>query len=203
MATINEMEQQVLSIIKRPDILAQIIPAIQRATLKIHRYNHFYNDIREMSMKFDAAQYVHNLAPSDLFGKTFRKPAYVRVWHYDAASPTHGVAGPFLDLITTDNTQDYFGYTKNDVYYMSGTLLQIRTSAPLEYALIGAYVDPVVAPTNEYNSWIADTFSDAIVYEAASRLATVNGNYNLAAALKEMLNEELGQLMLNAATVEA
>ena len=159
--TFSEMYLEVLSITKRPDLQSRIESAIRAATLKVHHSDFFYKDLVEVPIQFNEILPVQNFVPTDVL-PTFRKAKYLRIWQGDI----NGRPGQFLEHIQIENSLDSYNYIKDNVFYMAGVNLQIRSNPAVQRILFGAYVHPVVAPVEKYKSWVAEQYPYAIIYEA-------------------------------------
>lgn len=193
MATsLASLTADVISLTNRPDLVGETSLAIRAATLKAHHSDYFYKDLFETGIQFD-----FSLAQQSLEYKTviprWRAAAYLRP--YDA-SVSPGVPKKELTLITPDNIFDSYAVTKEDVFYVAGLELQIRTLAAWQYFLLGCYVNPDVTATG-YNSWIADEHPFAIVYEAAAIVFKSIGYDEMNAAYRQMVMDEYGELKMS------
>lgn len=158
----QELVAEVLIIVKRPDLTDRVQSAVRAATLKMHHSDFYYKDLKEFPVQFDAPRYIQNFLPTEITPQ-FRKIKYIRLWNGEA----DGAVGQFLTPIQIENSNDAYNYIKENVFYMAGQLLQIRTSCQLERVLTGMYVHPVITPETSYSSWIAVEYPYAIIYEAA------------------------------------
>lgn len=160
--TFPELVQEVLKIVKRPDLQERIEGAVRSATLRIHHSDFFYKDLVEVPVQFTEAKTLQNFLPTDVI-PNFRKSKYVRQWQGDV----DGMPGVFLEHIQIENSVDGYGCNKENVFYLAGQLIQTRTCFPLYRALFGAYVHPIITPSSSYNSWVAVEYPYAIIYDAA------------------------------------
>lgn len=194
-----ELVAEVTEIVKRPDLATRISSAVQAATLKAHSSDYYYRDIRESGVQFDAARYVLNFNPRDIFPE-FRKLKYLRVWNPDtvpAGVTGEGLgAGSFLTPITIGMSQDSYKVDNTDVFYMAGDLIQIRNCVPRQYFLFGAYVHPNVTP-EAYSSWIATDYPWAIIYEACRSVFQAIGFQEQSADMRAQAAEAYQILRVN------
>lgn len=160
--TFDELCQEVQIIVKRPDLAERIQSSVRAATEKIHSLDFFYKDLVEVPVQFESELNIQNFVPKEIIPK-FRKAKYIRFWHGDV----NGSAGVFLTPIQIENAIDSYGCDRVNVYYMAGTMLQMRTNPAVFRVLFGAYIYPTVTPITSYSSWIAEEYPWAIVYEAA------------------------------------
>lgn len=158
----SEIRTEVINIVKRPDLTTQINSAITAATLKAHQSAFYYKDIIEVAVEFSNSKNIQNFLPTDVLPR-FRKAKYIRQWFGDADT---GSYGDFFQPIQIENSLDGYGYTKTNVFYMAGQLLQVRGYTTVDRVLFGAYQHPQATETG-YDSWIAAELPYAIIYEAA------------------------------------
>lgn len=192
-----ELTAEVLSIVKRPDMLPRIESAVRAATLKAHRQGFFYKDLVESGVSFTTPAYIQNFLPKDIFGPAYRKLKYIRYWHFSEQDSNKGSRGRFLTPIDIENSVDAYGYDKVDAYYFAGQVIQIRTAIELSHCLAGAYLNPIVATPETFNSWIADDQPYAIVYEACRQIFNQIGKPSDAQDMQQALVEEYIQLRTN------
>jgi hypothetical protein len=177
---------EVFTITNRPDLVKETQLAVKSATLQLHRSEYFYKDLLETAIQFDSNNYLQSIDYRSLFPR-YRALKYIR--KYDPTQGSNGI-GAFLDIITPDEILDSYGVQKNNILYVAGSLIQIRSSDNMQFALIGLYQNPIVEPIT-YNSWIADEAMYAIVYKAASILfGTVLGDMARQKSNDEMANVE-------------
>jgi hypothetical protein len=88
---------------------------------------------------------------------------------YTPGYDTNGVGG-FFTIRTPDEILDSYNQQLSDICYVAGEVIQIKSSTPIEYCLIGVYLNPVVATAETYKSWISDEAYYAVVYKAVSIL---------------------------------
>lgn len=187
-----ELVAEVLVIVKRPDLQTRIEGAVRAATLKMHQSDFFYKDLYETAVEFENEFNIQNFLPNEIY-PNFRKPKYVRFWNGDAS----GGPGLFLKPIQIENSMDAYGAIKDNVFYMAGQLLQIRTSPAVKRVLFGAYLHPVVTPAEKYASWIADEYPYAIIYEAARAIYRSIGFQEQASEYSQLMAEILTEIKMS------
>jgi hypothetical protein len=149
---------------------------IQRSLAKYHRKEFWQRDIVDSDPILFPAPYaaVQQIDLRNL--PRFRKLAYMRDYDPNATyvDPTNqvkiGVAGVEYDEISLPFGTDYFGYDKNYVFYRAGEVVNLRSKGPIKAVLIGYYVDPLVEPVANINSWIADLYPDLIAADVKVRI---------------------------------
>lgn len=189
---LSELYAEVILITKRPDLVARTESAVRAAIVKLHRTDFYAKDLVEVAIQFNTVGYLQSLEPK-LIIPQYRQIKYFRV--FDGNSTGQPV-GPVFTNIQVENILDGYGYQKSDVFYMSGQLLQIRSSVILKFGIIGAYVDPVVINTG-FKSWIADEYPMAVVYEAARNIFGSIGYLEQAREMQTNMMQELGTLKLS------
>lgn len=166
--TFDELVAEVVAITKRPDLVDRIKSSVRAATLKAHSSDFFYKDIVEEPVQFTNPFYLQSFIPSEVVPR-YRAAKYVRLWNSTdtAVNSVLGSPGKFLDNIQIENSIDAYGINKNDVFYLAGKAVQIRSSCPLNKVIFGCYVFPTILPEASYSSWIAEDMPYVIIYEAA------------------------------------
>lgn len=189
----QELKAEVLEITKRPDLDSRITSAIKAATLKAHHSDYFFNDLVEVAVEFDYARHVQFFDPRQVVPR-YRQAKYIRPWEGDSIT---GGPGRFLEHIQIEAALDPYGYTRTEVFYMAGRLLQIRTCAPLSKVLFGVYQSPLITPEDQYYSWIADQYPWAIIYEAARTVFLSIGYQEQSASMRSLVQEEYASLSIS------
>lgn len=187
----TELKEEVQAIVKRPDLTNRIESAIRAATLKLHTTSFYPRDVREEAVAFTYPDVITNFDPRDIF-PLFRKIAYIRWWNYDPAdTDSAGRPGRLLTPAEMGDIVDYYGFPKLNIYYEAGTLIQIKTTQPLSHCLVGVYVFPKVTPSEEFESWVAEDYPWAIIYEAASKVFGQIGHTAQANAMQQEAGQQL------------
>lgn len=189
----SQLYDEVLLIVKRPDLSTRIESAIKAATLKMHHSDFFYKDLVEVPIIFSEVLPLQQFVPSEVL-PLFRKAKYIRFWQ---GSATQGRPGPFLEHIQIEDSLDGYKTMKENVFYMAGQQLQIRTCPAVEHVLFGAYMHPVLAPVASYNSWIAKEYPYAIIYEAARTIFRSIGFSEQANEFAQLAAEVLAEIKIS------
>lgn len=187
-----EIYNEVLGIVKRPDLQERIESAIRAATLKMHQSDFYYKDMIEVPIQFETEQCLQQFIPTDVLPQ-FRKAKYIRFWCGDV----NGAPGPFLEPIQIENSMDSYKYFRENVFYMAGANLQIRCNPAVKRVLFGAYVHPTIVPSTAYKSWIADEYPYAIIYEAARTVFRSIGFSEQANEHAQLAAEVLSEIRLS------
>jgi hypothetical protein len=59
-ATLAELQADVITITNRPDLVAETLLAVKKATLKMHQLDFFYKDLVESGLVFDPVDYTQH-----------------------------------------------------------------------------------------------------------------------------------------------
>ena len=185
--TLTELIAEVYTITNRPDLVGQTLTAVRSATLKLHQSDYYYKDLRETGVSFVSALYVQSLEYRPLFPK-WRALKYVR--KTDAAGID---TGAFLELVVPENVLDNYKQNRNDICYVAGEVIQIRSSTQVQYIILGRYDNPDITQAG-YDSWIALDHPYAIVFEAASTVFKMIGDTDQFAAYTALAGMQLVEL---------
>ena len=185
--TLNELIAEVYTITNRPDLVGQTLTAVRSATLKLHQSDYYYKDLRETGVSFVSALYVQSLEYRPLFPK-WRALKYVRKTDVDGTD-----TGAFLELVVPENVLDNYKQNRNDICYVAGEVIQIRSSTQVQYIILGRYDNPDITQAG-YDSWIALDHPYAIVFEAASTVFKMIGDTDQFAAYTQLAAMQLVEL---------
>lgn len=191
--TFDELIEEVFIITNRRDLVAETESAVKSATLKAHKVDFFSKDIFESGIEFANSDFRQSLDYVTLFSN-FRSFKYFR-----RVEDENDDVGKFIDIITPEEILDEYGRNRNDIAYVAGRVLEIRSSIEFTKALIGAYVYPIVRK-GAYLSWVAEQAPFAIIHEAARRIYLSIGNREESQIQKNFVAEEYAELKLSAVT---
>jgi hypothetical protein len=194
MATFAELLADVIVLTNRPDLVNETKLAVKAATLKMHQIDFFYKDIYETGISFSSSEYSQQLEYRTLLPR-FRSLKYLR------ESDSLGTVGKFFTVLTPAETLDTYGYTKRDVVYAAGELLQINSSSAFQYAILGCYLNPDVTEAG-FNSWVALDHPYAIVYEAALTVFKMIGFDEQAVVVGKLALEQIAMVRSSNIQVE-
>lgn len=164
MADFNALVNDVYTLTKKPNLIEETKLAVKSATLQLHRQEFFSKDLLETALQYSENAYFQTIVYRSLFPR-YRSTKYIR--KYDMSTGI-GVAGKFLIMRTPDEMLDSYGVELADVWYLAGDVIQVKSSDPIQYSLIGVYLNPDISSESNYTSWIADEAPYAVVYQAAS-----------------------------------
>lgn len=187
MATFAELVADVKLMTNRPDLDAEIKLAIKAATLKAHQSDFYPKDLWESGLVWNPIAFQQSL-DYRLVVPRYRAFKYLR--KYDA---TGSVPGAFFEVITPEQTLDSYGINQENVVYLAGEKLEIRSSTEDTYMLLGCYIHPDLNE-NAFNSWIALDHPFAIEYEAAAKIFKTTGYDEQASLMTKEVMEQFALL---------
>ena len=163
MATLAELIADVYTVTNRPDLVAETSLAVKKATLKAHHSDFYSKDLFETAIEWSPVGYLQSFEYRSVIPR-WRAFKYLR--KYDAATATPST---FFTALTADQTVDGYGINKEDICYVAGEMLEIRSSTQDSHMLLGCYLHPNLS-TEAFTSWIAVDHPYLIVYEAAATI---------------------------------
>jgi hypothetical protein len=190
MTALADLINDVYTITKRPNLVAETKLAVKAATLKAHQTDYYYKDISETGVAFPTLDYVQQFDLKDVLPR-FRTLKYFR--RYDSSGT--GAAKEFFEVLTPAQTVNSYGNDKTNIVYVAGTTLNVKSYTQLQYALLGVYEYPDITDTG-YSSWIADEFPYLIAYDAARVLFKSIGFDEQYVAFEKLVAEQVGLLRL-------
>lgn len=182
----DSITDDVLALTKRPDLADETAIAVRTATLNVHMAEAFPRDAVTQLVKIPNASYITQLDAQVLFPR-IRGLSTVRITDTDY----NPVEFPEIDIVEMGDLRDpIYKELKNDIAYLAGTAVNIRTSVPTTGYLVEYFQLPLIR-REQYNSWIAQLAPDAIVYLAASIVFYTNGNEEKARAFDSFYQKTL------------
>lgn len=190
--TLNDLTNDVLTLVKRPDLMADITLHTKNAILKAHQADFYKQDMFESAFSFASAAVLYSLDHGVLISR-FRKWKYINVIDPN----TLDIVQP-LEPIEVENFLDSYRYRKDYSFYLSGQFTQIRVSGQDQYFNFGCYLHPDLSLQSP--SWIADNYSHAIVYEAARTMFKAIGFDEQSASMEKLVAEAYALVKMNGLT---
>lgn len=187
-ATLTSLVNDVYTLTNRPDLVGETLLAVRNATLKAHNIDFYYKDLFETGVVFDASLTQQSLEYKVLIPR-WRAFKYLR--KCDSQNNPLGM----IELITPDSIFDSYQVTRENVCYVAGAELQIRSLDAFQYCILGCYLRPDVT-TDNYTSWIADEQPSAIVYDAAATVFKTIGYDEQNAAYAKLVQDEYALLRI-------
>lgn len=185
--TLTELLEEVYTVTKRSDLAAQTSLAVRSATLKLHQLDYYYKDIYETGVAFDSAAYVQQLEYQTILPR-WRALKYIR--KFDATgTPAPGNEGDFFEIIAPEQVLDNYAVAREDICYVAGSVIQIKSSTEISNVLLGCYLNPDVSEA-AFSSWIATDHPFAIVFDAAARIFKMIGKSDEMAMYKQEAFEQ-------------
>ena len=187
---LTSMVNEVFNCTNRPDLATQTASAVKAATLRAHRVGgeYFYKDLVETQIVFGAASYFQTLDWRSTF-PLWRTVKYLRKW-----DTTNLVPGKLMNLIVPEQVLDLYKISREDIFYVAGDNLQIRSSTQDTTFLLAYYANPNVTDAG-YSSWVALDHPYAIVYDAALSIFKTIGYDAQFAAYTQMVADERQSLI--------
>ena len=183
----------VYTLTNRPDLVGETTLAVKAATIKAHQSDDYIKDFQEYSIAFSGTDYYQSLDYKSII-PLWRKPRYIRKYDSTGSAP-----GTVLTYIEPEKVVDEYGVSRQDIFYVAGSNIQIRTRESCQYFLVGAYINPDVTATG-FKSWIADDHPFAIIYEAAAIVFKTIGYDEQVPIYRQMVAEQLQMLKQHAVT---
>lgn len=187
--TLNQLKADVLTVVKRADLVNDIELHTKNAILKAHAADFWINDLYETAFSFAAADVNYSLDYKTLF------PRWKKIKYLTTVDQTTREVIHKLDPILVDQFLDGYGYKKDYVFYVAGDMLQIRVSDSHRYFGVGVYLYPDTTLLSA-SSWIVDQFPFAIVYEAARTLFKSIGFDEQSSAMEKLVAEAMAEVRM-------
>lgn len=186
-----DLAADVYTLTNRPDLVGETKLAIKSATLKAHGSDYFYKDLFESGIIFDLPLTQQSLEYKTLIPR-WRALKYLRIFDYTTPP---GCAKKFLIILQPEDILDSYSVNREDVVYVAGLELQIRTCTCQQYFLLGCYLYPDIGDSTYY-SWIADEARYAIVYDAAATIFKTIGYDEQVSTYLRLVQEQYAELKL-------
>ena len=199
-----QLQQEVYALTNRPDLVPETLSAIKAATLKCHHSDFFYKDLQTAQLTLATADFTNQFDTAALL--RYRAMSYIRKWYPTGVSvqtllPT-GKPGSFLTPISTDEVLDSYQRDRNNVYYIAGTTVQLKTHDQLATFLCSWYAHPSIDIAN-FQSFIAVEHPYAVVYEAAGAVFKMIGYDEQSTRYSALSAEQLQMLKMSNIEVQA
>jgi len=167
----------------KPNLAAESAIALRKATMDMHCVAFFARDLVEGVTTLATAGYNHALVLGTEYPR-LRAFNYLR--KYDSVSLE---AGALLTYVEPQYIFDEYNVEKNDVFYLGGTNVNVRSSTSIGALKYGYFAYPVVTPTGSYSSWIADAHEEIILEAAAMRIFSIIGDLEQAGAMRNAVGD--------------
>lgn len=193
----SEIRDAVYALTNRPDLVTETALAIQRATVKLHSADFWPRDLTLAAVTLGAASFNPQIIAATSL------PRLRAINYITARDPLSGFAFPtsekHYEHITPEALLDEYLTQKKDVWFQSGSTVQILSSTSESQFFVGYYAQPVVSPAADgtYSSWIATEVPYAIINEAAAVILRSVGHAELSNIYVAFAVEDLAQLRQN------
>lgn len=188
MASLNSLISDVYTLTNRPDLIAETKLAVKQATLKMHQCDYFPKDLFETGIVWNPIAFTQSLAYKTIIPR-WRTFKYLRKY-------ADGQPKDFFTLLGVEETLDRYAINRDNICYIAGDQLEIRSSTEDATMLIGCYLHPDITDDG-YSSWIADEHPYAIIFDAAATVFKMIGYDEQAAYLKQNVTEQVALLRQN------
>jgi hypothetical protein len=185
--TLADLINEVYTITGRSERIAETASAVKSATLKAHQSDYYYKDIFETGVAFDAAAFIQQIDYRTLI-PNWRATKYLRKYNNTAGTP-----GKFIELVPPEMVLDGYNVEREDIYYVAGSHINIKSSTSEQYYLMGCYVNPDIT-TLGFNSWIAYDHPYSIVYDAAATVFKAIGKDEEASLYRNLVAEQIAMV---------
>jgi hypothetical protein len=186
MATFAELVADVKIITNRPDLDSETKLAVKSATLLCHHSDYYPKDLYETAILWTPVAYQQSLEYRTLV------PRWRAFKHLRKYTVTSGVGAPgdFIEMLLPEQVLDGYGVSREDICYLAGEDIEIRSSTEDTYMLLSCYRHPDITEAT-YSSWVALDHPYAIEYEAASKIFKMIGWDEQAASMQRAVVEQL------------
>lgn len=191
MANFSELLADVYTITNRPDLIAETKLAVKQATLKMHQSDFYPKDVFETGIQWDPVALIQSLDYKTLIPR-YRAFKYLR-------KITDNVPGVFFEMLSPEHSLDRYQINKENICYLAGEHIEIRSNTEDSNMLIGCYLHPDITELT-FNSWIAAEHPYSIVFDAASQVFKTIGFDSQAAAMRQNVTEQIALIRQNQLT---
>src|SRR6185312_3840961 len=132
--SLQSLIDDVYTLTNRPDLVAETSLAVRSATLKLHSLDNWYKDIYQTGIQWNPVDYIQSLEYRTLVPR-YRKFKYLRKYSPPTGNDMMGYDGDFFTLITPDNTLDDYGINRENVCYVAGAYINIRSNTQDQYMI--------------------------------------------------------------------
>lgn len=199
----TEIFSEVSSLTNHPEMVAEITSAVKAATLRMHHTDYYARDMAEAKVILPSSDYYQQFNVKGSFAR-YRALKYVRKWDATGQDPltqqNTGVAGKFFTFLDPDQVLDGYSKTKDNVMYIAGDNLNIRSNTLIQTLLAGWYQNPLVFDTTKYTSWIADDVPFAIIYDACSIIFQTLAMQDQSRKYDNLVSEQLAMVRMTGLT---
>ena len=180
-----ELLDEIYTLTKRSDLVAETGVALRNAVRMAHKSGKFWRDLAQVTINNLALDTVQEVdIPTYL--PRLKQVAYIR-----------STANNDLQLkeVRIDDLLDEDNYARTNVYWGLGTKLKIRAYAAEASYQVAYWRYPVVSPSTAFDSWIAEDHSDALILPAATTVLQMIGENEIRAKLEPLAAQAMRDLI--------
>lgn len=175
----------IFNLTNRPDLEVETELALKTATRSAHHSDFYNRDLVTNLVQLPNGTYQVQLDVANLFPRLRGIDTIVPTdVNFAAISDQNNQ----IEILEIGDIRDSDGVLRNNIAYLAGTSLNIRTAIQVYGFIVGWYRSPSALRT-QYDSWIAQLFPDAIIYWAAAIVLNTNGNEDKANRYLKQVNE--------------
>lgn len=175
-----ELVDNVVTVTGRDELVPQIQYAIAKATLKLHSADLWNRDLVEKIVGV-----ASTFAPRYMIDVRSEFPRFRKIQYLNGYDVTSKTVICELQPRSPISIGDNYGRLVNQIYYLSGDMITIRSVIALTNVLAGFWALPPVDNAN-YKSWIADVAPYAIIDEASAEIFGSVGDDDESARRRKM-----------------
>lgn len=192
MTTWAELQNLVYVETARADLVSETNSAIWASLMKFHGKDFFFRDLAVVLFQFDQPGYLLQIDREAL--PYYRAMSYIRKWgpQFDSYALNPTILPPLfsnagqpvsfneatmkLEQLDLTDVFDSYRVEKQNVFYLAGSTINIKSSTQLAQCLVAFYQRPFItlnAGADNFanmQSWIADDYPFLIVFDAASAI---------------------------------
>lgn len=174
----DSMVADIITLTARPDLESETELALRTATNNAHLSDAYARDYITNSVHLPTPAYS---AQFDLVTNFPRLRGLSGIRPLDSTyAPVSSIGNSAIEIIELEDIYDEYGRIKTNVAYLAGSALNILANTICYGFLVSYFVGPMTR-RDDYNSWIAQLYPEAILYWAASIVLDTNGNEEKAA----------------------
>lgn len=213
MATLTSLATDVYVLTNRPDLVAETRVALRKAIMKFHSADTFKRDLasRRLQMALFTPVQPNQFRwaiPLSEFPR-FRRPSSL-MYPLDLTPPQWQTPAPLIDWpagfmrtrqyweTTADNLFDSYNAERQNCYFISGSILNIKSGWGADYLDFSYYQYPLVptVPSDTITSWICDQYPDAVIEDAAGTVFKMIGKDDEYQRFMQLFAENLSILKM-------
>lgn len=184
MTTFAEMQQRVIGLTKRPELVAVTDLAIRTATLRAHQVDYFPQDQASIAANYTLP--VDNQIFVEVTGLQTLIPLLRNFSWMQGEDLLTGIPVENFEYVEDyKNFWDEYKELKNSVFTRFGDTIRARAISPTGRFRLYYYVNPNVQAAT-YNSWIANLYPDELAMWAAGIVWARSGNMEQAKSTYEL-----------------